>query len=421
MPRPPWPFRSTVWRSPLRGPWLTSVFGAVLLVGIPLMILTGLLSYAAYNPRLSANDLTPGRGLLGFYLFDWPTRPVWLYRLNQGLHVTVGIALVPILLAKLWSVIPKLFEWPPVRSLAMALERITIALLVGGVLFEFVTGILNSQVFYPWKFSFYEAHLYGAWVFIGAFVTHLALKLPTMVRSLRRRSLRAELRKGIADTEPEPPDEHGLVPERPDRPTISRRGALGLVAASSLGLLGLTAGQSIGGRLRSLALFSPRGGSYGSAPNDFPVNKTAASVGIKAEETGPNWRLALKGPLGERSISRDELMAMPQHTYDLPIACVEGWSVVATWTGVRIADLARMVGASEADAVLVESLEKGGAFARASLSGRQIRDQQSLLALEVNGAELSMDHGFPARVIVPAAPGVHNTKWVRQMTFMESA
>ncbi|HSH62106.1 MAG TPA: molybdopterin-dependent oxidoreductase [Acidimicrobiales bacterium] len=420
MPRPPWPFRSTVWRSPLRGPWLTSVFGAVLLVGIPLMILTGLLSYAAYNPRLSPNDLTPGRGLLGFYLFDWPTRPVWLYRLNQGLHVTVGIALVPILLAKLWSVIPKLFDWPPVRSVAMALERITIALLVGSVLFEFVTGILNSQVFYPWKFSFYEAHLYGAWVFIGAFVTHLALKLPVMVRSLRRRSLRAELRKGIADTEPEPPDEYGLVAERPDSPTISRRGALGLVAASSLGLLGLTAGQSIGGRLRSLALFSPRGGAYGTKPNDFPINKTAASVGIKPEETGPNWRLLVKGPSSERSISRDELMAMPQHTYDLPIACVEGWSVVATWTGVRIADLARMVGASGADAVLVESLEKGGAFAQASLSGRQIRDQQSLLALQVNGADLSMDHGFPARVIVPAAPGVHNTKWVRQMTFMAS-
>ncbi len=420
MPRPPWPFRSNVWRSPLRGPWLTSVFGAALLVGIPLMILTGLLSYAAYNPGLSPNDLTPERGLLGFYLFDWPTRPVWLYRLNQGLHVTVGIALVPILLAKLWSVIPKLFDWPPVRSVAMALERVTIALLVGGVLFEFVTGILNSQVFYPWKFSFYEAHLYGAWVFIGAFITHLALKLPTMVRSLRQRSLRAELRKGIADTEPEPPDEYGLVAEQPDRPTISRRGALGLVAASSLGLLGLSAGQSIGGRFRRLALFSPRGGAYGPAPNDFPINKTAASVGIKPEETGADWRLLVKGPSSERSLTRNELMAMAQHTYDLPIACVEGWSVVATWTGVRIADLARLVGAAGADAVLVESLEKGGAFAKAALSGRQLRDEQSLLALQVNGADLSMDHGFPARVIVPAAPGVHNTKWVRQMTFMES-
>ena len=79
--------------------------------------MTGLLSYAAYNPDLSPlNDQTPGKGLLGFYLFSWPTHPVWLYRLNQGVHVTLGLVLVPILLAKLWSVLPKLFEWPPLRA-----------------------------------------------------------------------------------------------------------------------------------------------------------------------------------------------------------------------------------------------------------------------------------------------------------------
>jgi DMSO/TMAO reductase YedYZ molybdopterin-dependent catalytic subunit len=40
-----------------------------------------------------------------------------------------------------------------------------------------------------------------------------------------------------------------------------------------------------------------------------------------------------------------------------------------------------------------------------------------MLALKVNGEDLSMDHGFPARIIVPALPGVHNTKWVGEMTF----
>jgi DMSO/TMAO reductase YedYZ molybdopterin-dependent catalytic subunit len=40
-----------------------------------------------------------------------------------------------------------------------------------------------------------------------------------------------------------------------------------------------------------------------------------------------------------------------------------------------------------------------------------------MLALRVNGSDLSPDHGYPARVIVPAAPGVHNTKWVTRLTF----
>ena len=67
--------------------------------------------------------------------------------------------------------------------------------------------------------------------------------------------------------------------------------------------------------------------------------------------------------------------------------------------------------------MLVESLQEAGVLRRASLSGDQIAAEDSMLALKVNGEDLSMDHGYPARVIVPALPGVHNTKWVGQMTF----
>lgn len=174
------------WRSPLRGPWLTSVLGTVLLVGITVLFVTGLLSYAAYNPDLApVNDKTPDKGILGFYLFAWPTDPPWLYRLTQGVHVTLGLVLIPVLLAKLWSVVPRLFTLPPVRSLAHALERISLLLLVGGALFEFVTGVLNIQLDYLFPGSFYPLHFYGAWVFFAAFVAHAVLKTPIALRNLR--------------------------------------------------------------------------------------------------------------------------------------------------------------------------------------------------------------------------------------------
>jgi DMSO/TMAO reductase YedYZ molybdopterin-dependent catalytic subunit len=44
-----------------------------------------------------------------------------------------------------------------------------------------------------------------------------------------------------------------------------------------------------------------------------------------------------------------------------------------------------------------------------------------LLALCVNGVELSPDHGYPARLILPDQPGVHCTKWVGSMNFYEPA
>ncbi|CAN5593861.1 molybdopterin-dependent oxidoreductase [soil metagenome] len=416
--QPPGPFRRSFWRSPVRGPWLTAVFGSVLLVGIIVMFLTGLLSYAAYNPDLPENDLTSDKGLLGFYLFPWPTDPVWLYRFTQGLHVLMGLALIPVLLAKLWSVIPKLFDWPPAVSPAQALERLSLLLLVGGAVFQFVTGVANIQLWYVFPGNFYSLHFYGAWVFMAAFVVHVVLRLGRMVSALRSRSLRQELRTDTAATQPEPPDPDDLVSPAPAAATISRRGVIGLVGAGSLTLVLLSFGQSIGGPLRRLALLAPRGQVIGDGPNDFQVNKTAAEAGVTAAQASSGWRLELGGGPAPQLLSRDDLLAMPQHTARLPIACVEGWSTPnQAWTGVRLRDLAGLSGVPEPATVLVESLQEGGAFSVTSLRRNQILDPDSLLALRVNGAELSLDHGFPARVIVPANPGVHNTKWVKLMTF----
>ncbi|MDQ0955194.1 DMSO/TMAO reductase YedYZ molybdopterin-dependent catalytic subunit [Streptomyces phaeochromogenes] len=406
------------WRSPVRGPWFTSVLGLVLLGGITALFVTGLLSYAAYNPDLApVNDKTPDKGLLGFYLFAWPTHPYWLYRLTQGVHVTLGITLIPVLLAKLWSVVPKLFALPPARSLAHAAERISLLFLVGGVLFEFVTGVLNVQLDYLFPGSFYPLHFYGAWVFFAAFVVHVVLRAPAAVRNVRR--MRAG--KGPQEEVGGEPD-FPLVSPEPAEPTVSRRGALWFVGGGSLLLFGTTVGQSFDGPLRRTALLAPHGGADpGSGPGGFQINKTAESRGIRAVEMREDvWRLVLTGPSGTVRLSRAELLELPLHSSALPIACVEGWSTGDQWwRGVRIRELAVLVGydAEAAPDVMVESLQRHGAFRKAALRSNQVRDPRSLLALDVNGEPLTPDHGYPARIIVPAAPGVLNTKWVARMTF----
>ncbi|GAA4904759.1 molybdopterin-dependent oxidoreductase-like protein [Actinomycetospora succinea] len=423
IPVPP-PLTPRTWRSPLRGPWLTSVFGVVLLVGLPSVILTGLLSYIAYGPQFG-QAIPADVGYLRLPLFDWPTSPSWLYRLTQGLHVGLGFVLVPVVLAKLWSVVPKLFAWPPVRSIAQLLERISLLALVGGILFELVTGIMNVQYDYSFGFDFYTAHYWGAWVFIGGFVAHVAIKLPTMVRSLRTGGPGRWLHDTVEDTVPEPPDDepgHSLVATSPSPPTMSRRTLIGTVAGGSALVGVLTIGTTVDA-LRPLALLSPRGRSYGTGPNDFQVNRTAFAAGI-GPGVGDGYALVLRGGAGgEVRLDRAALAGMPQHTATLPIACVEGWSQMRTWSGVRLRDLAALAGVPAPVNAFVQSLERAGPFARTTLQANQVLDPDSLLALRVGDtdggpmADLSLDHGFPARVIVPALPGVHNTKWVGAIDF----
>jgi DMSO/TMAO reductase YedYZ molybdopterin-dependent catalytic subunit len=418
-PRAPGPFHREFWRSPLRGPWLTSFLGTLLVPTITVIAITGFISHWAYHPELAGNaTINPAFDIPIFFQFpqSWPS---WDYAVTQGTHVTLGLMTLPLVLAKLWSVIPKLFKLPTVRNLAGAIERLSLLLLVGSVLIEFVTGIFAVENYYPLGVNFYSIHYYGAWVFGTMFVLHACVKLPVVRRAYRDRGVLRPLRDSLRETKPEPPGASELAPVNPAAPTISRRGLLAMVGGASLTVFAVQAGQSIGGPFRRFALLAPRGRVFGTGPNDFQVNHTAASAQITRAMTGSGWRVTVVGATTIRR-SREQLLAMAQATETLTISCTEGWSTTQHWTGVRLIDLASAVGAPSGAILRAVSLETGGPGSDVALAHDEWSDERALLALRVNGADLSLDHGFPARVIVPGAPGVHNTKWVGELRF-ESA
>jgi DMSO/TMAO reductase YedYZ molybdopterin-dependent catalytic subunit len=409
----PGPFRPEFWRSPLRGPWLTSFLGTLLVPAVAVIALTGFISHWAYYPELTGNaTANPGSDIPVFFHFpaSWPS---WSYAVNQGTHVTLGLMTLPFILAKLWSVMPKLFQRPVVSSVAGAIERISLLALVGSVLVEFATGILGVDDYFRASFSFYSVHYYGAWVFGTMFVLHACVKLPTVRRAYRERGVLRPLLHGLQQTAPESPAASGLAPVNPAAPTVSRRGLLAMVGGASLTIFVVQAGESFGGPFRSLAILAPRGRALGTGPNAFPVTHTAAAAQITAGITGQDWRLTV---VGERTmtLTRQQLLAMPQTTRSLTIACTEGWSTTQRWSGVRLADLASMVNAPQSSILRAVSLEAG---TQTSFSQSQFIDDRALLALRVNGSDLSLDHGYPARVILPNVPGTHNTKWVRELRF----
>ncbi len=391
----PSPFQPEFWRSPLRGPWLTSFLGTLLVPAIAVLAVTGFVSHWAYYPELTGNaTVNPGSDLP--VLFHLPgSWPSWSYALNQGTHVTLGLMTLPFILAKLWSVMPKLFERPVVRNFAGALERISLLLLVGSVLLEFVTGILDIDSYYRLPVDFRTIHYYGAWVFVTMFVLHFCVKLPTVRRSYRERGVLKPLLQGLPATKPEPPVAGSVAPISPAAPTVSRRGLLAMLGGASLTIFAVQAGSSIGGPFRKLALLAPRGRVFGTGPNDFQVNHTAASAQITPAMMGSSWRLTL---VGERTMSftRQQLLSMAQTTHTLTIACTEGWSTTQHWTGVRLADLARVVDAP-ADSILRTVSLEGWPGVWSSFSQSQWSDERALLALRVNDADLSPDHGYPAR------------------------
>lgn len=316
----------------------------------------------------------------------WPSRPVNLYRITQGLHVIGGIATIPLLLAKLWTVYPKLWQWPPFRSFSHALERLLVLLLVAGALFQMVTGVLNIAYVYPWPFGFIQAHYWTSYIVYGALVIHVVNEW-------------AKVRK------------REVVP--PEVALARRRFLLTVGAASGVAAL-LTVGETVS-PLSRLAVLAPRNPYVG--PQGLPVNKSAVSAGVLDRIRDPGYRLVVTGAVHTTlSLSYAELARLPQHTVALPISCVEGWSAEAEWTGIRLRDLLGLAGVAQDAVLTVESLEPIGYYRTSEVRPPHWHDPLTLIALKVNGRTLDADHGYPARLIAPNRPGVMQTKWVTKVT-----
>ncbi|HUF98697.1 MAG TPA: molybdopterin-dependent oxidoreductase [Ilumatobacter sp.] len=150
-------------------------------------------------------------------------------------------------------------------------------------------------------------------------------------------------------------------------------------------------------------------------PNDdFYRIDTALTV---PQVSVDGWRLTIRGLVDqELSISYDELLNREIVEHDITLTCVSnevGGSLMGTarWLGVRLDDLLRDAGIkSDADQIVGRSVDGYTCgFPTAALDGRD-----ALVAIGMNGEPLPLEHGYPARLIVPGLYGyVSATKWLK--------
>jgi DMSO/TMAO reductase YedYZ molybdopterin-dependent catalytic subunit len=401
--------------APSRNPRMTVVVGRLLGAAFVICFVTGLYSHFIQNP-------IPGMVFL--------TRPIWIYQVSQGIHITAGILCFPLIFAKLYTVFPRLFETPPIKSFANFLERASITLFVASSLVEIVIGLLNTFQWYAlFAFPFRQTHFTLSFIIIGSLAIHIACKLPLITRYWTKKASYDERGEVVPVGEPEPAVAHLPLPDigigytsrifawidkvpEPKQPKVSRRAFVTTIAATGATLVALTAGQSF--RLLDFAnILAPRKNNVG--PDSLPVNRTAHAAKVLESAMSPDWRLTVTAGSATKSFSRKQLEAMTQYDVALPIACVEGWSQMANWKGPRLKDVMREVGAPDGAGVRAISLEQGSIYAKMEMEPEFARDDLTLVALELNGEVLDIDHGYPARMIAPARPGVLQTKWLSRL------
>ena len=388
--RPRWWPRFT---STLRSTAVTSRIGLVLGIAIAILFVTGLLSHYQYEP------------------WRWlpvPAKPVWGYRLTQGIHIATGTATIPLLLFKLWSVYPNQFRFPPVRSIRHAIERATVAILVSTALVQVTTGFLNVLNWYPFAWFFPPVHRFLGYVLVGSVLLHIGVKLPDIAYGLKAKLPAADVLTEIPwDENPASHSNAGTLPD-PPAPGISRRGMLA-AAGAGVGVVVITSvGQTLT-PLERLGLLAPR--QWTKGPQGVPVNRTADQAQVIGAATAADWVLEVVGPR-PYTLTLADLESRAVHQARLPITCVEGWSVGATWRGLSLLEIVQQAGGATDSRVQVVSLESVG-YNHSLVEGPQLA--AALLATHLNGERLNVDHGYPLRLIAPNRPGVLNTKWLARI------
>jgi len=139
------------------------------------------------------------------------------------------------------------------------------------------------------------------------------------------------------------------------------------------------------------------------------------------------WHLTLDGLSSGVSVAldiRNLVTRFSIHEQITQLVCVEGWSAIAWWAGLRFDDLIRAYPpVSQAKWVRVESSVNLDASGNpdpyyVSIDLATARHPQTLLATHLDGQPLNVEHGAPLRLLVPVKLGLKNVKAITRLTYV---
>ena len=244
-------------------------------------------------------------------------------------------------------------------------------------------------------------------------------------------------------------EQRDLTPRQWDRRKFIAFGVFGVFGAAALGVRQWIAGapkkDGVPAPLRSVLDFNDRvNDSYKSDANlvkEYPLSAAAKKVRVNGHDGLKNaidlstWMLEVhSGALGASAaqrISMDAIRALPKTEIVFDFKCIEGWSQISHWGGVRFKDFAAafQVGGKSGGALSDHPSDEhyrymglrtpdGGYYVGIDMASAL--HPQTILAYEMNGAPLPMDQGAPLRLIIPTKYGVKNLKRIGTMFFSDA-
>jgi DMSO/TMAO reductase YedYZ molybdopterin-dependent catalytic subunit len=222
----------------------------------------------------------------------------------------------------------------------------------------------------------------------------------------------------------------GVLPSRDLRPSRRELLRLGLLAvpASLAAACGWDGGSRLAPAMRAFSRLNDWVGEnvflsdrhlapqYRPSQRTLPVNFPTYALTHPFPPAPDGWALTVGGLVKRpQRLSLAAIQALPRITYTVKHHCVEGWTAIATWTGVPFASVVALAEpAAEARYVRFDTFDRGYSNGWDLASAMH---PQTILAYGMNDRPLGSEHGAPLRLYSPTKLGYKLTKYLTAVTF----
>ncbi len=155
----------------------------------------------------------------------------------------------------------------------------------------------------------------------------------------------------------------------------------------------------------------------------YPVSAAAKNVRVNSlvglkSELDSTWKLKLvRSPGDTLSISLDDIKALPKTELVFDFKCIEGWSQISHWAGVKFSDFAKKYNLDVQTQMKYVGLMTPDKKYYVGIDMASMMHPQTLLCYEMNGKPLPLNHGYPLRLIIPVKYGIKSLKRIGTIYF----
>ncbi len=155
------------------------------------------------------------------------------------------------------------------------------------------------------------------------------------------------------------------------------------------------------------------------SPSQSSVLRVNGRHGIRSDIDLDAWELQVQGPDGEvwGTHQLSDIQALDRHEMIIEHKCVEGWSQITTWAGARFSDFADLYSdQGAADHKFVSFVTPDEDYF-VGFDMPSALHEQTLLAYDMHGGPLDLDHGAPLRLATPLKYGIKHIKRIGSIQF----